>query len=227
MNAIFDEYAELYDNWFKTPTGNKVFELELKMLFDLIKPFQAMRMLDVGIGTGIFALEFARKGVEISGIDPSEKMIEIATGRGLNVRTGSGEDIPFEDNLFDVVLSMTSMEFSHNQDKFVSEMVRVAKPAGVVVVAVLNLFSFYGIDRRFKGLFKKTVFADAHFYNFWELKRLLERHLSSVEVTSSVFFNPNPPEFILGRAGAIEAFGKKYFRPFGALLAGKGIKGLR
>jgi hypothetical protein len=100
----------------------------------------------------------------------------------------------------------------------------VAKPAGIIVVAVLNLLSFYGIERRFKGLFKKTIFSDAHFYNFWELKRLLRRHLSSVAITSSVFFNSNPSEFILGRADAIESFGKKYCKPFGALLAGRGIK---
>jgi len=224
VSAIFDEYAEHYDSWFKTPTGSKVFELELKTLFDLIGPSQGMKMLDVGIGTGIFALEFAKRGVEISGIDLSEKMIEIAVKRGLNARLGSGEDIPFGENLFDVVLSMTSMEFSHNPDKFVSEMARVAKPAGIIIVAVLNTFSFYGVERRLKGLFKKSVFSGAHFYNFWELRRLLRRHLSSVAVTSSVFFNPNPPEFILGRADAIEAFGKKYCKPFGALLAGKGVK---
>lgn len=222
MSAIFDEYAEHYDSWFKTPAGSKVFKLELKTLFDLIKPFQGMKMLDVGIGTGFFALEFANRGVEISGIDPSEKMIEIATKRGLNAQIGSGEDIPFGDDLFDAVLSMTSMEFSSDPDKFISEMARVVKPAGIIVVAVLNLLSFYGIERRFKGLFKKTIFSDAHFYNFWEFKRLLRKHLSSVAITSSVFFNPS--ELILGRADAIEAFGKRYCRLFGALLAGRGIK---
>ena len=224
MSAIFDEYAEHYDGWFKTPTGNKVFELELKTLFDLIGSSQGTKMLDVGIGTGIFALEFAKRGVEVSGIDPSEKMIEIAVKRGLNARLGSGEDIPFGDDLFDVVLSMTSMEFSSDPDKFISEMARVAKPSGIIIVAVLNIFSFYGVERRFRGLFKKTIFSDAHFYNFWELKRLLRRHLFLVAITSSVFFNPNPSEFILGRADVIEAFGKKYCKPFGALLAGRAIK---
>lgn len=224
MNAIFDQYAEHYDGWFKTPAGNKVFELELKTLLDLIKPSQGMRMLDVGIGTGIFTLEFVKSGMDVSGIDPSNKMIEIATKRGLSAKFGSGEAIPFKDNSFDVVLSMTSLEFSNNPDKFVSEMVRVAKPSGLIVVAVLNLFSFYGINRKLNCLFSKSVFSDSHFYSFWELKKLLRRHISLEEVTSSVFFNPNPPEFILKKAEAIEAFGKKYCKPFGALLVGKGSK---
>ncbi|MCL4385288.1 MAG: class I SAM-dependent methyltransferase [Actinobacteria bacterium] len=224
MSVIFDEYAEHYDSWFKTPAGSKVFELELKTLFDLIKPSQGMKILDVGIGTGIFALEFAKRGMDVSGIDPSNKMIEIATKRGLSAKVGSGEAIPFEDNLFDAVLSMTSLEFSNNPDKFVSEMTRVAKPSGIVVVAVLNLFSFYGISRRIDNLFRKSVFSGSHFYNFRELKKLLRRHISLDEVTSSVFFNPNPPKFVLTKASAIEAFGKKYCKPFGALLTGKGSK---
>lgn len=119
---------------------------------------------------------------------------------------------------------MTSMEFSGVPDRFVSEMIRVARPSAPIVVAVLNFISPWGIKRRIKGLFKKTMFNSAHFYTFWELKRLLWRHLSSVDVTSSVFFNPDPPGIILERAESIEHFGKKYFRPFGSLLAGKGIK---
>jgi len=224
VEVIFDKYAEVYDKWFTTPAGNKVFELELNTLFELINPSPGMTMLDIGIGTGLFTLEFSRRGVSVSGIDPSEKMIAIARKRGLNAIRGEGEHIPFPDNSFDVVLSMTSMEFSGLPDRFVSEMVRVARPSAAIVVAVLNLISPWGIKRRIKGLFKENIFNSAHFYTFWELKRLLWRHLSLVNVTSSVFFTPDPPGILLERAEAIEHFGKKYFTPFGSLLVGKGTK---
>ncbi|NQU04386.1 MAG: methyltransferase domain-containing protein [Syntrophaceae bacterium] len=224
MEVIFDKYAEVYDKWFITPAGSKVFELELNTLFELIDPSPGMTMLDIGIGTGLFALEFSRRGVTVSGIDPSEKMIAIARKRGLNTIRGEGEHIPFPDNSFDVVLSMTSMEFSGVPDRFVSEMIRVARPSAPIVVAVLNLISPWGIKRRIKGLFKKSMFNSAHFYTFWELKRLLWRHVSSVGVTSSVFINPKPSQFILSRAEAVENFGKRYLTPFGSLLVGKGIK---
>jgi len=116
------------------------------------------------------------------------------------------------------------MEFSPNPEKFVSEMVRVARPSAIIVVAVLNLYALHGIKRRIKGLFKKTIFSRAHFYRFWELKHLLLKYVSSVEVTSSVFMNPRPSQFILSRAEALEKFGKRYLTPFGSLLVGKGIK---
>jgi len=224
MEAIFDKYAQHYDSWFMTPVGRKVFDLELDTLLEVINPSQGMKLLDVGIGTGLFALEFTKKGVDVSGIDPSREMVAIAGKRGLNAKRGTGEKIPFADNVFDVVLSMSSMEFSSDPDMFISEMVRVARPSALIVVAVLNFYALHGIKRRVKGLFKKTIFSRAHFYNFWELKRLLLKHVSSVEVTSSVFMNPRPSQFILSRADALEKFGKRYLTPFGSLLVGKGIK---
>ena len=224
MEAIFDKYAQDYDRWFTTPAGRKVFDLELDTLLEVIHPSPGMKLLDVGIGTGLFALEFAKRGMDVSGIDPSEEMIAIAKKRGLKAKIGTGESIPFPEDLFDVVLSMSSMEFSPDPEKFVSEMVRVARPSAPIVVAVLNLCALHGIKRRIKGVFKKTIFSKAHFYNFWELKHLLSKYVSSVEVTSSVFMNPRPPQFILSRAAALEKFGKKYLTQFGALLVGKGIK---
>lgn len=224
MEAIFDKYAQHYDGWFMTPVGRKVFDLELDTLLEVINPSQGKKLLDVGIGTGLFALEFIKRGMDVSGIDPSGEMVAIAEKRGLNAKTGTGEKIPFADNVFDVVLSMSSMEFSRDPDKFVSEMVRVARPSAPIVVAVLNLYALHGIKRRVKGLFKKTIFSRAHFYHFWELKRLLLKHVSSVEITSSVFINPKPSQFILSRAETLEKFGKRYLTPFGSLLVGKGIK---
>lgn len=224
QKALFDSLASSYDSWFETPVGRKVKALELDLLLKLINPQAGLKMLEVGIGTGLFALEFKRLGVEVWGIDPSEKMLEIARLRGFNVKQGVGERIPFPDESFDVVLAMTSLEASREPDLFLSEMQRVAKPSGKIVVAVLNLLSFYGVSRRIRGLFKKSVFNELHFYTYWEFKRLLQRHLKEVRVSSSVFFNPSPLTFVLKRAEAIEEFGRKHLKPFGALLAGSGRK---
>jgi len=224
QKALFDDVASTYDSWFDTPVGKKVKALELDLLIKLVNPQKGLKMLEVGIGTGLFAMEFRKFGMEVLGIDPSEKMLEIAQSRGIPVKYGVGEDIPFEDDTFDVVLAMTSMEASKEPSRFLSEMKRVAKPSGKVVVAVLNLFSFYGLSRRIRGFFRKSIFNEMHFYNYWEFKKLLQRHLEEVYVSSSVFFNPSPLKFVLERAEAIEDFGRKYWKPFGALLAGSGRK---
>jgi ubiquinone/menaquinone biosynthesis C-methylase UbiE len=224
QKAIFDDLANGYDGWFLTPVGKKVFELELSLLLDTIKPLSGVSMLEVGIGTGLFAMEFRNRGVNVEGIDPSSKMLEIAKKRGFKVQYGVGEAIPYPDSTFDVVFAMTSMEFSKTRDLFVREMVRVAKPNGRVIVSVLNLWSFYGISRRFRGFFKKSFFKDAHFYTYGELKNLLLRYLSDVSVSSSVFINPSPPKIILAKADAFESFGRHHLAPFGALLVSAGRK---
>lgn len=224
QKAIFDDFAEDYDSWFLTPVGEKVFKLELELLFKIVEPSKGMTMLDVGIGTGLFAMQFRNHGVIVKGIDPSEKMLEIAKKRGFDAKKGFGENIPFGDNSFDIVLSMTSIEFSREPDKFMRELVRVTKPSGKVVVAVLNLLSFYGISRRIRGIFEESLFKNAHFYSYFELMHLLKKYLKMVKINSSVFFNPSPPKFILKRAENLEKFGSRYLQPFGALLVGCGIK---
>jgi ubiquinone/menaquinone biosynthesis C-methylase UbiE len=224
QKAIFDDLANEYDSWFLTPVGRKVFDLELGLLLDSIKPSSGVKMLEVGIGTGLFATEFRKRGADVEGIDPSREMRAIAEKRGFKVHYGVGEAIPYSDNTFDVVLAMTSMEFSKTPALFVREMVRVAKPSGTVVVSVLNLWSFYGISRRIRGFFRKSFFNDAHFYTYIELKHLLSAYLLDVTVRSSVFINPSPPEFILKKADGIERFGRLHLVPFGALLVGAGKK---
>ncbi len=221
--AIFDEYANKYDRWFETAEGKIVKEFEIALLKDFVKPEEGKTMLEVGIGSGLFAMEFRKAGMVVSGIDPSDEMLKIAEKRGFNVEKGSGENIPFEDNSFDVVLAMTSIEFSKTPEIFIKEMKRVVKVNGTIVVAALNLFSLYGLERRIRGLFEKSVFSNAHFYTYWELKNLL-LHLKDVKVSSSVFTPPNPSDALLSYAEEMEKFGRKYLVPFGALLVGKGVK---
>ncbi len=224
MSKTFDAVANRYDAWFETPEGKKVKELELDLLKEFLEPKKGESLLEVGIGTGLFAEEFRKLGVEVSGVEPSDEMRKVAESRGFFVKKGYGESIPFDDNSFDGVLAMTSLEFSKAPKKFLSEVRRVAKPNGKVVIAVLNLFSLYGVERRIKGLFEKTIFSDAHFYTYRELKNLMNIYLNDVKVNSSVFFPPDPSQFFLCIADDLERFGRKYCKPFGALLVGRGTK---
>jgi len=225
MEEKFNEIANEYDKWFETPVGSVVFNLEFKAILEALNDIQGKTILEVGIGTGYFARKFRELGAKVVGIDPAERMLEIAKLRGFEVKFGYGEAIPFDDNTFDITLSITAMENSKDRVKFMSEMVRVTKPNGKVVVAVLNALSFYGVSRRIRGLFNKNdLFKEMHFFNYWELKNLMEKYLCDVSVNSSVFFNPTPPKFILNNAYALEKFGRRYLKPFGALLIGGGNK---
>lgn len=225
MVEKFNEIASEYDKWFETEEGKLVKQLELKALLDVLGNIEGKSILEVGIGTGLFAMEFRKLNALVYGIDPSENMLEIARSRGFDVKFGYGESIPFEENTFDITLSMTSLENSKFPQKFIKEMVKVTRPKGKVVVAVLNIFSFYGISRKISGIFNKDdIFKGMYFYNYFQLEKLMKNFLCNVSTNSSVFFNPSPSKFILQKAEKLEIFGRKYFKPFGALLVSGGIK---
>jgi SAM-dependent methyltransferase len=95
--------------------------------------------LDVGCGTGALAARLAAAGYRMTGIDPSEGMLEVLRARAPGVRAvrGSGDSLPFPDDSFDLVLSVAVMHHIADPDKVgrtLAEMVRVAKPAGHLLV---------------------------------------------------------------------------------------------
>jgi SAM-dependent methyltransferase len=96
-------------------------------------------VLDVGCGTGLLATRLAHAGYKVTGVDPSEGMLEVLAGRTPKVDSvrASGTSLPFQDDTFDLVLSVAVMHHIADAEdvrQTLSEMVRVAKPAGRILV---------------------------------------------------------------------------------------------
>jgi 2-polyprenyl-6-hydroxyphenyl methylase / 3-demethylubiquinone-9 3-methyltransferase len=100
--------------------------------------------LDVGCGGGILAEEFAAAGFKVTGIDPSENSLHTAkeharlNGLGIDYQTGTGENILFANNSFDVVYCCDVLEHVRDLPKCISEIVRVLKPGGVFFYDTFN-----------------------------------------------------------------------------------------
>ena len=97
------------------------------------------RVLDVGCGTGLLATRLAEAGYEVTGVDPSEGMLEILAARTPEVDavSGSGTSLPFQDDSFDVVLSVAVMHHIADAEdvrQTLFEMIRVVRPSGRVLV---------------------------------------------------------------------------------------------
>jgi SAM-dependent methyltransferase len=99
-----------------------------------------MRVLDVGCGPGPLALQGARiVGPEnVAAVDPSEPWVAACRERipGADVRVAPAESLPFADVSFDAVLAQLVVNFLSDAPRGVAEMVRVAKPGGVVAACV-------------------------------------------------------------------------------------------
>ncbi len=94
-------------------------------------------VLEVGCGTGFTTLGIAKKVSEerIFGVDLSLEQIKKAKKKlGANFILGDAENLPFRDKTFDSAISAGSIEYWPNPLKGISEMVRVTKSGGKVVI---------------------------------------------------------------------------------------------
>lgn len=211
-----EEIAARYDGWFSSPMGRYVKEVEDALILELLKPRAGESLLDVGCGTGAHLLLFRELGLDVSGVDPSEPMLERARaklGNSADLKVARAEDLPFDDDSFDIVTLITSLEFAH-PSKALSEAFRVAKSR--VFVGVLNGFSANGIQRRVESLFRPTIYRHARFYSVWELKALVWRLLGPSRIDwASVIWLPLRLYWLDRR---LNRWIPRRFNPFGAFL---------
>ncbi len=127
--STFEEYAEDFDRWFD---HNKiVFESELLAEQHFLRdPKEAV---SIGVGSGLFA---SRLGITY-GVEPSKEMAKLAEKRGIKVKIGTAERIPFENDRFDTVLLSTVLSYVDDPQKAIEEAFRILKPNGHVVVSFL------------------------------------------------------------------------------------------
>ena len=94
------------------------------------------RYLDVGCGAGMVAQIAAARGAQVSGIDAAEALLDIARlrkPRG-DFRRGDLEDLPFDDQSFDVVTGFNSFQYAGNPAVALGAARRVTRRGGAVVI---------------------------------------------------------------------------------------------
>jgi demethylmenaquinone methyltransferase / 2-methoxy-6-polyprenyl-1,4-benzoquinol methylase len=96
--------------------------------------------LDLCCGTGDIALALARQGADVTGLDFSDKMLEVAAhrlaksrGARLKLVQGDAQSLPFPDNSFDAVTVGYGLRNLSNLETGLREMVRVARPGARIV----------------------------------------------------------------------------------------------
>lgn len=113
-----------------------------------LKP--GMKVLDVACGTGNLAIPAAKAGAEVTGVDIAPNLIESAIERaeseGVKAKfeVGDAEALPYEDNSFDVVMTMFGAMFAPRPDVTASELIRVTKPGGLIAMANWTPEAFTG-----------------------------------------------------------------------------------
>ena len=96
------------------------------------------RELDIGCGVGAFLRLVAERGGEPHGLDASETLVAFARTRlpDAELRVGEMEDLPWDDERFDLVTGFNSFFFANDMVAALREAGRVAKPSAPVVIQV-------------------------------------------------------------------------------------------
>ena len=135
VRAMFDRIARVYDRMNSVMTAGMHHRWRERAA-DLAQVGPGSTALDVATGTGDLAVELARRGAEVTGIDFAPAMLEIARRKapGLRFEEGDALNLAQPDGSFDAVtVGFGARNFS-DLDRGLSEMARVTKPGGRVVV---------------------------------------------------------------------------------------------
>ncbi|MBZ9707994.1 bifunctional 2-polyprenyl-6-hydroxyphenol methylase/3-demethylubiquinol 3-O-methyltransferase UbiG [Mesorhizobium sp. ESP7-2] len=108
------------------------------------RPFEGLRILDIGCGGGLLCEPMARLGADVVGADASGINIEVAKlhaaegNVSVDYRATTAEDLAEASEKFDVVLNMEVVEHVADIDLFVAKCGEMVKPAGIMFVATIN-----------------------------------------------------------------------------------------
>ena len=215
--ALFDTWTDRYDSWFATPIGQLVRWYEAELLLKFLEPQPGERILDVGCGSGIFTVDVLKSGAWVTGIDLSAAMLSRAIVRGGDGFVGLCADmcnLPFGDNSFDRVFSMTAIEFVADGARAIGELNRVVKPGGRVVLTSLNSLSPWAEQRRQRAATKgHSLFENVHFRSPAEMRQLIP---GSCESKTAIHFLKQDP---VEKVPEIEQQGMEHDLETGAFLA--------
>jgi SAM-dependent methyltransferase len=161
--------------------------------------FAGRRVLDVGCGTGVDLVRFARGGAVATGVDIADSAIALARANlrhqslSASLCVGDGERLPFPDDTFDFVYAHGVVQYTARDRDLVDECRRVLRPGGTAFFQVYNRISWLnalsrvmkvGLEhqdapvirkyspREFKGLLGRFSSADVLYERFPVTSRL-------------------------------------------------------
>ena len=186
------------DQWTENPIGSEstkylegtkeFFDEIIKNRYEVYAPwmeetfkfeqYKGKKVLEIGVGTGSDHLQFAKAGAILTGIDITPKSIELTKknlelhGYHSNLLVADAENLPFEDNTFDIVYSFGVLHHIPDTQKVVNEIYRVLNPGGKTIIALYHKYSLFWIFVILYEMILKGGF----------LRKTIKQRLSEVEM---------------------------------------------
>lgn len=190
------EEIRKYMKFYEGNVGKRVAKEEANYISSCFK--NCIRMLSVGCGPAVVEgmLANMNPGLMLVGLDISKEMLFFAPSSIMTI-IGNAEDMPFENECFDAVLFLTSLEFISDYNKGVDEAHRVLKSKGMILILMLNPQSQYFRDKyRDKSSY---IRGNIKHKGTEEIKRYISRFFSIEKeeyflgIKNGVIFESNDP----------------------------------
>ena len=145
-------FEELSKSWWD-PRGpmkplHQINPLRLRFVEDQLQgnsqTLAGLRVLDIGCGGGLFSEALAEQGAQVTGIDPSPGVIDVArlhmreSALEIDYQSRTAEDLAASGAQFDIVCAMEVLEHVVDMPRFVATAAQMVKPGGWFFAATLN-----------------------------------------------------------------------------------------
>jgi ubiquinone/menaquinone biosynthesis C-methylase UbiE len=125
-------------------TGAGAGEDARDLIVAAVAAVRPLRILEVGCGWGELATRLARDtGADVSAVDLSPRMVELARAAGVQAEEGDVQGLPFADGQFDVVVAAWMLYHVPNLELALSELRRVLRPGGRLVAATNSVLHLH------------------------------------------------------------------------------------
>ena len=161
-----EAYADFLNNWDA--------EFYAKYADALCPAAPDGKVLDIGCGVGQVVQRLIDAGHEAHGVEVSEPNIAKAKQVSDRCRIYDGRSLPFDDASFDSVGALNVLEHVEEPEAFITELVRVVKPGGRIVLSSPNFFRAIGFrdyHPRMRGLGNK--------FRNWQRLRAKRRQMAT------------------------------------------------
>ena len=144
-------------------------------------------VLDIACGNGNTAIAAGRIGANVTGIDITPELLELAAEEakiaqvdGITWREGDAQNLPFEDESFDVVLSTFGHMFASQPDLVAKEMIRVTKKGGRIGFATWPPELVIGSIFKVNGKYLPKPVNSPPSPILWGVPEVIEKRLNEV-----------------------------------------------
>ncbi len=140
------KFSKIADEWWdkngKFRLLHEINYLRVEYISQYLYNQEVKKILDIGCGGGILSESMAKKGYQVTGIDPSEENIKIAQlhKKNLNIcyKCINAEDFVKNGETFDVVLCTEVVEHVADIDSFIATCSSLLKKEGIIFLSTIN-----------------------------------------------------------------------------------------